>query len=75
MYVVEDDSEDQTKNITKVDIYHYAKLLFKTTAELDLSDSLRFLPKLFKKIKDKMKYKLQEDLVDLQVWGKLSFNE
>ena len=65
MYVVEDDSEDQTKNITKVDIYHYAKLLFKATEELDLSDSLKFLPKLFKKIKDKMKHKLQEDLAGL----------
>ena len=65
MYVVEDDSEDQTKNITKVDIYHYAKLLFKATEELDLSDSLKFLPKLFQKIMDKMKYKLQGDLAGL----------
>ena len=61
MYLVEGENRD----VTKVDIYLFTQLLFKATEELDLAVSLKFLPKLFKKIKDQMKYKLQEDLVDL----------
>ena len=52
-------------NISKSDVYHLSQLLFKVTDAVSLPDPMKFLPKLIKKIKDKMKSGLQEDLIEL----------
>lgn len=50
---------------TKFDVYHLAHFMFNLTDVIDLPVSVEFLPKLIKKIKDKMKFGLQEDLMKL----------
>jgi len=60
---IRDYSYAEDDEISKVDVYHLSHLLFKVTDGIDLPDSLAILPKLLKKIKEKMIFGLQEDLV------------
>lgn len=50
---------------TKFDVYHFGHFLFKLANVVDLPVSMKFFPKLIKKIKDKMKFGLQETLMKL----------
>ena len=50
---------------SKFIVFHYAHYLFKVTDIIDLPVAIEFFPKLFRKIKEIMKFSLQEDLVGL----------
>ena len=60
---VKPDSDDV--DIFKFDVYHITNHVFNLFKDLDLPTSLKFMPELLRKLREKMKYGLQEELGSL----------